>query len=153
SKDGRVLVTDFGLVGVHTAYDDEGPRPPALPRAGLTEKGAVLGTPGYIAPELQEGKTPDARVDQFAFCVALENALDAQERPAPAWLKAIGARGKHDDRDERFPDMRALLEVLADDPSARRRRWTLRVGFVAAGLVTLASVALAVSRQARDARE
>src|SRR5262249_43808337 len=121
AKDGRVLVTDFGIVAVHATADDDSLPPLALPLDGLTGQGAVLGTPGYIAPELHAGKTVDARADQFAFCVALDQALQAQNRPAPAWLKDIAARGKRQDRDERFPDMRAVLGALADDPTQVRR--------------------------------
>ncbi|PSM31383.1 hypothetical protein BVG81_005700 [Haliangium sp. UPWRP_2] len=43
-----------------------------------TEAGAILGTPGYIAPEQLEGREVDARSDQFSFCVALYEAIYQQ---------------------------------------------------------------------------
>ena len=45
------------------------------PMSPLTRTGAVMGTPMYMAPEQHEGERADARSDQFAFCVALYQAL------------------------------------------------------------------------------
>lgn len=69
-KDGRVRVTDFGLA-----------------RAGqvdtsLTQTGAAVGTPAYMAPEQLAGKAADARSDQYSLAVALAEAVTG-ERPLP----------------------------------------------------------------------
>jgi serine/threonine protein kinase len=56
---GRVKVLDFGLARVADGKD------------GLTRTGAVLGTPGYMAPEQIDGKDVDARCDLFALGVVL----------------------------------------------------------------------------------
>ena len=46
----------------------------------VTQTGAVLGTPAYMAPEQFAGAPVDARADQFAFCVTAWEAL-WNERP------------------------------------------------------------------------
>ncbi|MFP2964418.1 protein kinase domain-containing protein, partial [Myxococcus sp. 1LA] len=69
-QDGRVRVTDFGLARNANPLDD------VSPLSG--------GTPAYMAPEQMEAPAPaDARSDQFAFCVALYEALHG-ERPFAA---------------------------------------------------------------------
>ncbi len=96
-RDGRVVVTDFGLVsaagepgagasGSTPAVRSPTPMPtplPArtpLPGAGplafsLTHTGTMLGTPAYMAPEQHLHRSVDARADQFGFCVSLFEAL------------------------------------------------------------------------------
>jgi serine/threonine protein kinase len=55
---GRVKVLDFGLVGAAGAPSQ------------LTQLGTVIGSPGYIAPELARGGTTDPRGDLFSLgCV------------------------------------------------------------------------------------
>jgi len=136
-----------------------GQSPPAL-ASSLTQSGAMLGTPMYMAPEQLEGKVADAKSDQFAFCVSLYEALYG-ERPfsgkdlfdltrqvmagrvreappgsrTPGWVRKVILRGLRVDRDERHPTMEALLQALARDPSRRRRRYaaaTALAGLIAA---------------------
>jgi tetratricopeptide (TPR) repeat protein len=91
AKDGRILVTDFGLA----RSSDSGEHPPSAPpeeaialersdalATPLTEVGTLVGTPAYMAPEQLRGSTTDARTDQFAFCVSLYEALHG-DRPFP----------------------------------------------------------------------
>src|SRR5262249_34669734 len=74
-KDGRVVVTDFGLARRHGAASH------------------AAGTPAYMAPEQLRGEPPDARSDQFAFCVALNEALYARRPRVPARIARAVAKG------------------------------------------------------------
>ena len=82
--DGRVRVTDFGLVA--TIEDATTPlsqtavalRQESELSKSLTRTGAVVGTPRYMAPEQHLGQPIDARADQFAFAVSLYEALFGQ---------------------------------------------------------------------------
>jgi serine/threonine protein kinase len=87
--DGRMRVTDFGLVRAaglvgpsrpanRTPDDPARVTPPAVTSvlsSELTEAGAVMGTPMYMAPEQMTGARIDAAADQFAFAVSLWQAL------------------------------------------------------------------------------
>lgn len=66
--DERVRIGDFGIARAEFAE-------PSEPGATLSRTGWVAGTPGYMAPEQLQGGPVDARVDQFALCVALGEAL------------------------------------------------------------------------------
>jgi tetratricopeptide (TPR) repeat protein len=92
--DGRIRVTDFGLACPLPDVDRDGSDGP-VPAPGeglgvlgsvedhqgrLTRTGALVGTPGYIAPEVLRGGAADFASDQFSFCVALHEAL-FRERP------------------------------------------------------------------------
>ena len=112
---GEVLVIDWGVARV--------------PGAGA-EPGAVLGTPGYMAPEQAAGRSGEAdeRADVhalggvlFALVVgedpppepdAARDALLAR-REVPRRLRAIGAKALAGDPAARYPDARALAADLA----------------------------------------
>ncbi|HEX4461847.1 MAG TPA: serine/threonine-protein kinase, partial [Polyangia bacterium] len=96
--DGRVRVTDFGVVRLdldeaelmHSSSErlervDSGSEvvPTELSSSGswqvaLTQAGTAPGTPRYMAPENFDLKTADLRSDLFSFCVALFEALVGQ---------------------------------------------------------------------------
>jgi serine/threonine protein kinase len=72
-------LTDFGLVkpgvGQGVAVSSELP----TKERPLTEKGAILGTFQYMAPEQLEGRDTDARTDIFAFGSLLYEMLTAKK--------------------------------------------------------------------------
>src|SRR5262249_41639756 len=75
-KDLRARVMDFGVVraldSAELAASSPAPTPLSL---ALTRADTVMGTVGYMAPEQQRSRLVDARADQFAFGVALYEAL------------------------------------------------------------------------------
>ena len=171
--DGRVRVTDFGLVHQDGAPTARGPAPPGVADT-LTRTGALVGTPAYLAPELLAAalddtaarpRVPEPRSDQFSFCVALYEAL-AGHRPFAATelhaLPAAIARGPAPPRRpiprpilralrrglarapaDRFPSMRELLDAIAPP---RRAPWIVGGGLAVIG--ALAATALAWPRAA-----
>jgi Leucine-rich repeat (LRR) protein len=62
----RVKILDFGLA---RAASGEG---------GLTQQGAIVGTPGYMAPEQARGESVDARSDLFSLGVVLYRLCTGQ---------------------------------------------------------------------------
>ncbi len=163
-KDGRVLVTDFGLVAAPSGASPEGAPGPAGSDA-LTQTGEVLGTPRYMSPEQHTGQPTDARTDQFSFAVALHEALhrrlpfagsDWQElrenvlagRPqaaprlvgVPRRAAAALRRALAVDPADRFPSMDAMVARLERRPAITVGRAALLAGLVAAGLAALAVV-------------
>ena len=170
--DGRVRVMDFGLAQhAEIARSDSLPPPLDPLPLDLTQTGAAVGTPAYMAPEQFEGQA-DERSDQFGFCVALYEALYGQ-RPftnvglaelleamdsgvfeplqvpnsVPAWLRTVVMRGLEVEPAARWPSMDALLEALADDPAQRRQRWLLGAAVLALVGTAAASASLWTAQQ------
>ncbi len=150
--DGRVRVADFGLANLERAAVAAA-RPANFEGrfVGLTQTGAIVGTPLYMAPEQHAGLELDARADQFSFCVALHEALLAahpfaattaieltaavmtgryvappSRRGLPRALVRAIQRGLATDPARRFVDLEALLHALQRAAAPRRAgRWTL----------------------------
>ncbi|HEX3757868.1 MAG TPA: serine/threonine-protein kinase, partial [Kofleriaceae bacterium] len=178
---GRIRVTDFGLAaaraggpaaphGASDAAPDAAVTPPA-DGLELTPSGSVLGTPAYMAPEQFHGGNVDPRTDQFAFCVALYEALYGRRpfggktfdelgdnvcagkvRPPPAGarvsgaLRAIVLRGLSVRPGDRFPTMDHLLAELVRD---RARPWR-RTAIAAAALAGALGLGLVADLVVRD---
>jgi tetratricopeptide (TPR) repeat protein len=159
-KDGRVRVMDFGLAS-HRRGDTippPGDADPLVPTTSdLTVVDGVIGTPAYMAPELFDGDSADARSDQFSFGVVLYEAL-AGKRPyskelvptkdspppaipatVPARLADVALRAITIDPAKRFGSMDELLAALAIEPTAQRRRIAIGLG----AIVTVAAVVVA----------
>ncbi len=167
SKDGRVRVTDFGLVRTvgqrEPAMEGDRPAEHAELDGLLTRTGTVVGTPLFMAPEQHDGAAVDARADQFGFCAALHLALFG-EPPFPAAsyaelvdkvkegvvteperagevpprVRELLLRGLRPDPDQRYPSLEPLLAALARELSPRRRWLWLGAAVAAAGLALVA---------------
>ncbi|MCE9578894.1 MAG: serine/threonine protein kinase [Deltaproteobacteria bacterium] len=165
-EDGRLRLTDFGLVGmaerpegVAVAIDDDEGGPDSAPPP-LTHAGGRVGTLGYMAPEQLEGGGADARSDQFALCVTLFEALHGTKPFAGATYRALVAavlageiapvatrgvpealvravrRGLACDPADRWPDVAALATELRRIADAPSARRP-RTGPIALGAVAV----------------
>lgn len=121
STAAQVKLTDFGLVRtgaeLRTALQRESPD------LKLSQTGATIGTPAYMAPEQLDGKEATARSDQFSLCVALYEALYGRRPFAANGLEALRRSMTEPPRiPKRGAPARvrkALLRGLAADPEAR----------------------------------
>ncbi len=166
--DGRVRVTDFGLAtfdapaGAGVAGADDAGAGDAASREADRPRG-LAGTPAYMAPEQLAGERATPASDQFAFCVALYEALcgvrpfagrglaelrAAVERGVPtrgagappARVAAVLRRGLAARPEGRYPSMAALLDELRAAAAPRRRALAASVA-LALGAAALAFAA------------
>ncbi|HEX5057784.1 MAG TPA: serine/threonine-protein kinase [Kofleriaceae bacterium] len=132
ARDGRVLVTDFGLARVLDPATSAsmsaapGDLARALPTHPLTRTGAIAGTPAYMPLEQLRGEPLDARSDLFSFCVALYETLYRQRPFAGDSIEEL-AKQIEDDRVQPPPRAsrvpawvhRILVRGLSSRPEAR----------------------------------
>jgi len=172
TRGGRVKVTDFGLA---RSPSDSEPAPQASTRPviepALTATGEMLGTPAYMAPEQHQGESVGAASDQFAFCVALYEALygkppfagktyaqravsvveghyvepPSEARVPPAVATAL-RRGLRRDPKERHESMHDLVQALEAAVHVKSTRSNLAV----AAVLVLLLVAVAAFATMRD---
>jgi tetratricopeptide (TPR) repeat protein len=160
ASDGRVRVMDLGLARRGPGDDQRSPAASGALALQVTQAGAVLGTPAYMAPEQFEGADVTPAADVFAFSVTLWEALYGERpfagatvaelvanltdgrvrapprgRRVPKWLRQALLRGLAVAPAQRWPGMQALLAALARGQA----RATLRVG--AAALAALGACA------------
>ncbi|WAS90815.1 serine/threonine-protein kinase [Nannocystis punicea] len=134
ARDGRAIVTDFGLARPTAPTPAELETLRSTPDAGwqaandLTDARQLLGTPSYMAPEQLAGGPADERSEQFAFCVALFEGLYGVRPFAGASLEVLRAAieaGQLVPRPRERPTPawleRAVLRGLSGAPS---RRWS-----------------------------
>ncbi|HYV49134.1 MAG TPA: tetratricopeptide repeat protein [Myxococcaceae bacterium] len=169
-KDGRARVADFGLARP-TQESLSGPQAslartlnPSAPNAKplldrpITQKGVILGTPRYMAPEQIRDERTDERTDQFSFAVAFYDALygvrpfapkDIDERLAaidqgkiqqpppghgvPDWMGQAVRRALAANPDQRWPTMDAFLEALQRDSLRGRANFRVAAALLVAG--------------------
>ncbi|SDK12154.1 serine/threonine-protein kinase [Nonomuraea jiangxiensis] len=107
--EGEPVVIDFGIAS-------------ALDTLSVTASGAVVGTPGYLAPEVLEGRSAGAEADVFSFGATLAYAATGRQPYGQGPASAIAYRVVHHPPDlEGAPEWLAplLRECLATDPAAR----------------------------------
>jgi serine/threonine-protein kinase len=80
---GEVYVLDWGVSRIigetdEVARSSESAAPLAPDSAEATEAGAILGTPGYIAPEMIRGEAIDPRADVYALGAILFEILTGE---------------------------------------------------------------------------
>lgn len=161
-EDLRAVVLDFGLARSadgERASETAGDYPShSLGSDQVTKTGAAVGTPAYMAPEQMRGGIPDARSDQFAFCVTAWEAFTGQrpyhdwqaplppegpvlmrreaDREPPARIKHCLERGFSLDPEQRWASMDELLLHLLPERASGARPWMLvgAVGVLVAGI-------------------
>jgi serine/threonine protein kinase len=147
-----MAVTPFGDTAVPVSRPSVKPAAiPGTPRRNdpvldspMTQTGALIGTPAYMAPEQYAGAAPDPRTDQFAFCVtawqaltgnrpfhgtSLEEMRKSVSRGAahldvklPRGVRSVLVRGLDPDPAKRWPSMDDLLDALEKQAKAPQRR-------------------------------
>ncbi len=157
--DGVVRLLDFGLAQLGAG--DEHRTPPSgesTSDGDLTVPGHVMGTPQYMAPEQHDGARVTPSSDQYAFCVALFEALYGTRpfeggtleelaqakrsmriasartgRRVPARLRRIVTRGLQFSPADRWPSMTELLAALEPAGVGRFRHRSVAAGGIALG--------------------
>ena len=146
TRDGRPLVTDFGLAKLGD-LDDLGPEAAAIARASLstvraraaprparsatsparplTTTGLIIGTPVYMPLEQLEGRDAGPASDQFSFCVTAYEALFGARPFAGTTIDdlvtAVARGASPPDRTNSVPRgvIKCLLRGLAPAPAQR----------------------------------
>jgi serine/threonine protein kinase len=107
--EGEPVVIDFGIAS-------------ALDTLSVTASGAVVGTPGYLAPEILEGRAAGVAADVFSFGATLAFAATGRQPYGQGPASAVAYRVVHHPPDlEGVPEwLEPLLrECLSADPAAR----------------------------------
>lgn len=137
-RGSRWVVADFGLVK----------RPPQHTTLFRTGTGAVIGTPGYIAPEARaDPRSAKAPADVFSLGCTLSWVLTGVEpqegRPVdapPAWADLVG-RMTAPALEDRIPDMASVRADLgAVDANLRRENAARRMARSRGGALRSAEV-------------
>lgn len=115
---GRVVLTDFGIV---KAIADD------AVVEGFTEHTEVIGTPGFMAPELMRGKILSPATDMFALGALLYNIVTLQmpyEGATPVAMYQAAQAGRYTDPRRYQPQLSAAFcEVIASclQPDPKKR--------------------------------
>ena len=125
-----IKLVDFGLAKLFDGRNKY--------RGPQTIAGVVLGTPGYMAPELEAGQRPDARVDLYSIGVLMIRLVTgkmpdeggirmlAEMLELPPSLLKLLYKALREDPDERFQTAAAMEEALDYVIAATARPPSLR---------------------------
>jgi Tol biopolymer transport system component len=124
TPDGKVKVLDFGLA---KAFADESTpadvsNSPTVSSGSMA--GAIVGSPGYMAPEQARGRPVDKRADIWAFgCVLYEMVTGTRAFDGEDISEALGAIIHKEPAWERVPPavLPLLRRCLEKDPKRRLR--------------------------------
>lgn len=114
TRDGRVVVLDFGLVSELSTLDP-----------GVTRDRQILGTPSFMAPEQAMGDRVGTPADYYAIGVMLFESLTGRPPHVGSAIELLMAKqGLPPDPGDQVPDLpdglRSLcIRLLARDPEAR----------------------------------
>ncbi len=159
-NDGRVRVTDFGLVAaLELGPSGGGPGDePVDPMAvTMTRTGAVMGTPPYMPPEAHLARPVDARGDQWSLAASIWEAIGgarpyagatypelvanicagrrvAPPVPIPEPIRGVLERGLAIDPAQRWPSVSAMMAAL-EPRRGRGLALALGLGVAAAAVV------------------
>ena len=122
TQDGRVKVLDFGLAKSLTP-NDEGA---SSATRSMTQLGAVMGTPGYLAPEILRGLPADPRTDIWSLGVMLYEMASGQRpfrAPTEVELGSAILKEPPEPLPGRVPaGLAAVIERCLEKDPARRYR-------------------------------
>jgi len=143
-KPGNIMLTKSGVKVLDFGLAKSNVDP------SVTDAGAVMGTPAYLAPERLEGKEADARSDIYALGLIVAEMSTGKRSASveglPPALERIVNRCLQADPDERWQSARDLkweLESIKVAPhSASRPRNALLVGAAVMSLLLLAVLAI-----------
>lgn len=119
----RPVVTDFGLARSTAPIDTQAPT-----KSLMTLHGHVIGTPGYMAPELLTGGPATVRSDVYALGVTAYRMLAGELPDGPdvtlsgldgKWTQAI-RRTLSPDPERRFASAGEFVEAIQGQPSKPR---------------------------------
>ena len=122
-RDGQVKILDFGLATEPIAAGGAS----AATRAANTDRGAILGTVGYMAPEQARGSVADARSDIFSLGCVLYEMITGR----PPFRRDSAIETLHAILKDPAPDLttsgrpfpaaldRLVIRCLEKDPAAR----------------------------------
>ena len=172
TDDGRLKILDFGLARL--SDDSQGP--------GLTQTGAIFGTPGYLSPEQARGEKVGPPADVFAAGAVMYEmvsgrrafpgatlieaghaALALEPQPLPMAVRpafeAVIVRALTKEPARRIPDGAALAQALEPidsglpGPVRSRKSTPLMLGLAIAAVAIAFASGLRVSRSSHREKQ